>query len=79
VPQLITDVFGAESLGNQQRNKEMQLVMETDFFEPSTFFDLRKERIEKIGVKLVSILVWKKQSNRFVLALLVCRQKLPQK
>ena len=53
--------------------------METDFFEPSTFFDLRKERIEKIGVKLVSILVWKKQSNRFVLDLLVCRQKLPQK
>ena len=63
MPQLITDVFGAESLGNQQRSKEVRQVMETDFFEPSTFFGLRKERIEKIGVKRFSALVWKEQSR----------------
>jgi hypothetical protein len=63
VPQLITDVFGAESLGNQQRSKEVPQVMETEFFEAGTFFDLRKERIEKIGVKQFSTLVWKEQSR----------------
>ena len=42
MPQLITDVFGAESLGNQQRSKEVPQVMETEFFEAGTFFDLRK-------------------------------------
>jgi hypothetical protein len=67
VPQLITDVFGAESLGNQQRSKEVTQVIETDIFEPGTFFDFSKERIEKIGVKRFSILACLAEALKLIL------------